>query len=201
MTLPDGKTWLPKVEPREKPMSRGSKIFLAVMTVVLVGLTGLRIWDAVYWGMPPQRLDTTLAVQTGVVYYAPVMRGDYSYTLVTSAGDAIDLSCDAFRVGQSTYNPCLEPLAAEGLAAWRPDWREAVTPGPVLEVHYVIAENRDERFQNVVFSIRRDGREYLDPDARLAAAGIDSSGRSYSEFRAKQARRAARVTRTAQGPM
>jgi hypothetical protein len=194
--LPDGKTWLPKVPPREKPLSLGWNIFGAVMMALVISASGWRIWDAFYWSSPPGRLATTIAVQTGVLYYTPVIRGDYRYTLVTAVGDQIVLSCNAFRLGRLNYSPCLEPLAAAGLAAWRPDWRKTVTPGPIVEVRYIIAENRDERFQNVVYSVRRDGQEYLNPDARLAAAGIDPSGRSYSELRFKQARRAARVARS-----
>ena len=172
-------------------MSTKGKVWLGIMVTMLFGLTGWRLWTMAYWQMMPDQMATTIATQTGVIYSTPVLRGGYSYALVTAAGDVIGLSCTP-EYSRYITNPCLDAIAERGLTGWRPDWRKLGEPGPVVEVAYVMAENRDERFSPVVYSVRHEGQEYLDPEARLAQAGIDPTGRTYSAFRGKQARLAAR---------
>ena len=190
MTLPDGKTWRQPVEPAPEPVSKRGMVFLVILGTILIGSSVWSLWSTIYWREPPSRIATTLASQSGVLYYAPALKGDYHYTLETASGDAIPLSCAPVWTAYA-FNGCLEPLAAAGLARWRPDRRTAVPPGPVVEVRYVTSLT-DERFNNVVYLVRRGDEAYLDPDLRLAEAGIDPTGRSYSAARRKaflQARR------------
>jgi len=188
VSLPDGKTWREPVEPADGPMSLGWKIFLGIFVAASIGATIWRFWDAIYWGSPPTELSTTIVRQTGVIYYSPLSarRGNYGYTLVASGGDVISLSCQPVH-SSYTDNSCLEPVAVNGIARWRPDWRKTVVAGPVVEVSYVQSDF-DQRFNNVVFSVKRERTEFLDPRVRLAQSGIDPSGQSYSAARLKSYR-------------
>ena len=165
-------------------MSLRGKIFLGIMLIIHVGATGWIVWDAFYWGTPPKVLATNIAFQRGVLQYRAARTG-YSFFLQTPAGDLITLSCEPVY-NRWPDDGCLEPLAGSGIAQWSPD-RESVQGGPLVEVGYVFA--RDEpRFNNVAFSVKRNGVEQLDPDSRLIEAGIDRSGRTYSEFRIPRGR-------------
>ena len=168
-------------------MSWGGRLALGLLTTLLIAGWGWSMWQNVYWSSAPQRIATESDTVWGVIDYSPAYRGDYHYTLHTLGGEVIGLSCQSVWT-QYTANACLEPLAVNGLAQWRPDARKAVAPGPLVEVGFVWSPT-DPRFNAVAVSARRNGVDYLDRATRLAEAGIDPSARSYSKARYRQAQR------------
>jgi hypothetical protein len=184
------------VEPASKPMSWGGKLALGLLTSVLVASAGWAFWGQIYWGSPPPVITTETATVWGTVSYGPAYYGDYHYTLETLDGTLIGLSCQPVWT-EYIHNACLEPLAASGLAEWRPDARKPGRPGPLVEVGFVWAPG-EPRFNAVAVSARRAGVDYLKREARLAEAGLNASGTQYSEIRYRQAQRRRLAKRQAQ---
>lgn len=172
MTELKDRKWRPATEPHVE-MTWKWWLFLALILGPAWGGLAFTLWNGHYWGNPPSRIPVVFATQKGVIHYTG-RPGHYSYWLRIADGEGVGLSCEpVYR--RFPNQDCMTVLAARGIAQWSGD--NEVSTSPVVEIGYVTAD--DERFNNLIYSVRLDGVEQLNPDQRLDDAGIEPSGREY----------------------
>jgi hypothetical protein len=174
--------WRPAVQPHAEMTWRHWLVYALIVGPVLAGVA-FTLWNGHYWGNPPNRIPVVFATQRGVIHYDG-RRGYYGYTLRIADGEGVALSCEpVYR--RFPDEDCMTVLTARGIARWSGDGERSASP--VVEVGYVTADD-EPRFNNLVYSVRLDGVEQLNPSQRLDDAGIDPSGRYYVAWNERRRR-------------